>query len=240
MEPAPERILIVEDDPVTQAMLARYLGGAGYKIAVGSTLADARDALRAAPADVLLLDINLPDGDGISFARELRQHSTAGIIFVTQRAGDADRVLGLEAAGDDYVTKPVRLRELLAQVRALLRRQRLYHEVSPVDTVLTFDRWLIDLRRRELALLGGDVLALTPREFDLLAALVMARGATLTRDYLREVTSKREHTMDARTVDTLIARLRRKLSQADSAAGCPIRTVVGVGYRLDAKVDCGT
>lgn len=240
MTPKRERILIVEDDPITQTMLARYLESVGYEVVTGGNVAQAREALRIAPADVLLLDINLPDGDGISFARELRQHSTVGIIFVTQRTGDVDRILGLETAGDDYVTKPVRLRELLARVRALLRRQRLYHEVSPVDTVLTFDQWLIDLRRRELARLGGDVLPLTPREFDLLAALAMVRGATLTREYLLEVVSKREHTTDARTVDTLIARLRRKMSDAAGDAHCPIATVVGVGYRLDATVDCGT
>jgi two-component system, OmpR family, torCAD operon response regulator TorR len=240
MAPTSERILIVEDDPITQALLARYLGGAGYEIAVSCDIVEAREALRAAPADVILLDINLPDGDGVSFARELREHGTAGIIFVTQRSGDVDRVLALETAGDDYVTKPVRLRELLARVRALLRRQRLYHAVAPVETVLTFDRWLIDLQRRELALLGGDVLPLTPREFDLLAALVMARSATLTREYLLEVVSKREHTVDARTVDTLIARLRRKMVEATGHAHSPIATVVGVGYRLDTAVDCGT
>ncbi|AGK47518.1 torCAD operon transcriptional regulatory protein torR [Burkholderia thailandensis MSMB121] len=237
METAPGRILVVEDDPITRTMLARYLCSAGFDLRTSGNVAQARDALRAAPADVLLLDINLPDGDGISLARELREHSTAGIIFVTQRDGDLDRVLGLETAGDDYITKPFRLRELLARVRALLRRQRLYHEVAPVDTVLTFDRWLIDLRRRELALVGGAVLPLTPREFDLLAALVMVRGTTLTREYLLEVVSKRERTADARTVDTLIARLRRKMSGDAGGLRCPIGTVVGVGYRLDAAVN---
>lgn len=220
-------------------MLARYLGDASYRIATCSHLAQAREIVRHEVVDLLLLDINLPDGDGISFAAELRQRSTAGIIFVTQRSSDIDRIRGLEAAGDDYVTKPVNLRELLARVRALLRRQQLYREVSSSDTVLTFEHWLIDLRRRELALRDGVVLPLTPREFDLLAALAMARGATLTREYLLEVVSKREHTVDARTVDTLVARLRRKLSQAAATAGCPIRTVVGVGYRIDAKVNCG-
>lgn len=221
-------------------MLARYLGGAGYAVAVSGSVAEAREALCRDRIDILLLDINLPDGDGISFARELRERSTVGIIFVTQRTGDVDRILGLETAADDYVTKPVRLRELLARVRALLRRQRLYHEVSPVDTLLFFDRWLIDLQRRELALRGGNVLSLTPREFDLLAALVMARGTTLTREYLLGVVSKREHTVDARTVDTLVARLRHKMSSFAIDTRCPIATVVGKGYRLDAMVDCGT
>ena len=240
IEPPLERILVVEDDPITQTMLAQYLRDSGYAVRVSGSLAQARDTLRTAPADVLLLDINLPDGDGFSFARELRQHSTIGIVFVTQRTGECDRILGLESAGDDYITKPVRLRELLARVRALLRRQRLYRAVSPVDTVLTFDRWLIDLRRRELALLGGNVLSLTPRELDLLAALAMARGAPLTREYLLEIVSKRGHTVDARTVDTLIARLRHKMSSFSTATRCPITTVVGVGYRLDATVNCGT
>ncbi|AIO66203.1 response regulator transcription factor [Burkholderia oklahomensis] len=240
METSPGRILVVEDDPITRTMLARYLGGAGFDLLTSGNVAQARQALRAASADVLLLDINLPDGDGISLARELREHSTAGIIFVTQRDGDLDRVLGLETAGDDYITKPIRLRELLARVRALLRRQRLYREIAPVDTVLTFDRWLIDLRRRELALSGGAVLPLTPREFDLLAALVMVRGTTLTREYLLEVVSKRERATDSRTVDTLIARLRRKMSDDAGGMRCPIGTVAGIGYRLDAVVNRGS
>jgi two-component system torCAD operon response regulator TorR len=221
-------------------MLARYLGGAGYQVTTSTTTARAREVLRGQRFDLLLLDINLPDGDGVSLAHELRQHSTAGIIFVTQRSSDVDRILGLESAGDDYVTKPVHLRELLARVRALLRRQRLYREVSLSDTVLVFDGWVIDLRLRELAPQGGDALSLTHAEFDLLAALVMAPGKTLDRVYLQEVVSKKEHSADARTVDTLVARLRRKMSQASGDRQCPIRTVVGVGYRLDAKVSCGS
>ena len=235
MNAAQERALIVEDDPITRTMLADYFAREGYQAAAVSSLAEAREALSRYPVDFLLLDIMLPDGDGIEFAREIRRGSAVGIIFVTNRNRDADRILGLEAAGDDYVTKPINLRELLARVRALCRRRGLDRRFQPEDTVLAFDQWIIDLKRRELFVRNGAVVRLTRGEFDLLAALALARGETLTRDYLVEVVSNRALDVTPRTVDALVARLRRKL-ELTIAQPCPIRTVTGVGYRLDTAV----
>lgn len=233
--PTRERALVVEDDPIMRTMLASCFAGEGYEAEAASTIAEARQILRSRPADFLLLDIVLPDGDGIEFARELRRKSTVGIIFVTNRKRDADRILGLEAAGDDYVTKPVNLRELMARVRALCRRLALERKTWPDETVLEFDPWLIDLRQRELSIRGGQGVRLTRGEFDLLAALVLARGAVVTRDYLAEVVSKREIEVMPRTVDVLVSRIRGKLEKA-AGRPCPILTVVGHGYRLDAAV----
>jgi two-component system, OmpR family, torCAD operon response regulator TorR len=235
MSAAQERALIVEDDPITRTMLANYFSREGYQTVAVGNLAQARAALGEQPMDVLLLDIMLPDGDGIEFAREIRRESAIGIIFVTQRNRDADRIQGLEAAGDDYVTKPINLRELLARVRALCRRRGLDRRFQSEDTVLAFDAWIIDLKRRELSVRNGAVVRLTRGEFDLLAALALARGGTLTRDYLVEVVSNRALDVTPRTVDALVARLRRKLELAVGHP-CPIRTVTGTGYRLEAVV----
>jgi len=236
MNAAHERALIVEDDPITRTMLADYFSREGYEAMAVASLDQARDALALYQADFVLLDMMLPDGDGVEFAREIRRRSSVGIIFVTTRNRDADRIQALEAAGDDYVTKPINLRELLARVRALCRRRGLDRRFQPEDTVLAFDGWIIDLKRRELFVQNGAVVRLTRGEFDLLAALALARGETLTRDYLVEVVSNRALDVTPRTVDALVARLRRKLELA-VAQPCPIRTVTGAGYRLDAVVN---
>ena len=235
MSAAQERALIVEDDPITRAMLASYFSREGYQTMAVGDLGAARAALVERATDLMLLDIMLPDGDGIDFAREIRRGNAIGIIFVTQRNRDADRIRGLEAAGDDYVTKPINLRELLARVRALCRRRGLDRRFQADDTVLTFDAWIIDLKRRELSVRNGGVVRLTRGEFDLLAALALARGEVLTRDYLAEVVSNRALDVTPRTVDALVARLRRKLELAIGRP-CPIRTVTGTGYGLDAVI----
>jgi two-component system, OmpR family, torCAD operon response regulator TorR len=235
MNAAQERALIVEDDPITRTMLANYFSNEGYQTVAVGNLVEARAALGERAMDILLLDIMLPDGDGIDFAREIRRDSAIGIIFVTQRNRDADRIRGLEAAGDDYVTKPINLRELLARVRALCRRRGLDRRFQSEETVLTFGAWILDLQRRELSVRNGAVVRLTRGEFDLLAALALARGETLSRDYLVEVVSNRALDVTPRTVDALVARLRRKLELAVGQP-CPIRTVTGAGYRLEAVV----
>ena len=178
----------------------------------------------------------MPDGDGFGLAREIHAENPVGIIFVTQRNNDIDRILGLELAGDDYVTKPVNLRELLARARALLRRRRLDRESSRNRSVATFGSWLIDQTRREIATREGVPVRLTRGEFDLLAALVAADGRPLSRDYLIEVISNRDAEVGERTVDALIGRLRRKLGTTPGAPPI-IVTVGGVGYKLGVAID---
>src|SRR5262249_50411708 len=159
----------------------------------------------------LFVDIQLPDGDGIELAQEIRAASPVGIIFVTRRTSDADRIRGLEAAGDHYVTKPIDLRDLLARSRSLLRRRTIDTPAAANGSTLRLRDWTTDLARRELFAPDEAQISLTRGEFDLRAALVDARGRPLSRDYLIEVVSNRHAEVDIRTVDALVARLRRKL-----------------------------
>jgi two-component system torCAD operon response regulator TorR len=228
-----DRIVVVEDDPVTRTMIAGYFADQGFVMHDAGTLAEARRVVRRIKPDLIFIDVSLPDGDGFELARELQAGSDAGIIFVTGRDADIDRIVGLELAGDHYVTKPVDLRELLARTRSLLRRRKLDREAARRSTTARFGRFIIDLLRRELATLNGDPIRLTRGEFDLLAALVGADGRPLSRDYLTEVISNRQSDVDSRTVDALVARLRRKLAEASAESrDAMIVTVSGVGYRL--------
>jgi two-component system torCAD operon response regulator TorR len=231
-----DRLIVVEDDPVTRSMIARYFAEQGFEVEEAGTGAECRRALKRSPADLLFIDIQLPDGDGFDLAREIRATSAVGIIFVTQKDSEIDRIVGLELAGDDYVTKPVKLRELLARSRSLLRRRGLERDAARERSVITFESWLLDQTRRELTTREGVPVRVTRGEFDLLAALVQANGRPLSRDYLVEVVSNRDTEVGDRTVDALVARLRRKLQPP--AGGQPvIVTVTGVGYKLGVRTD---
>lgn len=230
------RLIVLDDDPVTRSMIARYFANEGFDVSEANCADECRRILKQRPIDLAFVDIHLPDTNGILLAQEIRATSSLGIIFVTQRDNEIDRVLGLESAGDDYVTKPVNLRELLARARALLRRRKLDNGAPPRSTVLTFGSWVLDLTRRELTPVGGEQIPLTRGEFDLLAALVEADGRPLYRDFLAEVVSNRTTDGDARTVDSLVARLRRKLAPLEGG-GAMIVTVNGVGYRFGLTVD---
>ena len=227
-----ERLIVVEDDPVTRAMIAGYFADHNFDVAEAGGCAECRLLLKRGRADLIFLDVQLPDGDGFEFAKEVQSLSRAGIIFVTRRDTEVDRILGLEVAGDHYVTKPINLRELLARARSLLRRREIEREAARSDTTIIFGNWVIDLTRRELTESGGKPVALTRAEFDLLAALVGADGRPLSREYLIEVVSNRQSEVDVRTVDALIARLRRKLIGGDQPV---IATVTGIGYKLVVK-----
>jgi two-component system, OmpR family, torCAD operon response regulator TorR len=224
-----ERLIVVEDDPVTRTMLVGYFSENNFDVVGAGSCAECRQALRAR-TDLVFLDVQLPDGDGFDLAKEIQATSNAGIIFVTRRDTDVDRILGLEVAGDHYVTKPINLRDLLARARSVLRRRRsIDRKAARNHNSIAFGDWIIDLTRRELLGSDGMPVALTRAEFDLLAALVGADGRPLSRDYLIEVVSNRQAEVDIRTVDALVARLRRKLV----GSGTPvITTVTGVGYKL--------
>lgn len=187
--------------------------------------------------DLLFVDIHLPDANGITFAQEIRASSQVGIIFVTQRDSEIDRVVGLESAGDDYVTKPINLRELMARTRSLLRRSKQSSGQPSHRSVITFGAYVMDMTRRELSSKGGKLIPLTRGEFDLLAALVEANGRPLYRDFLAEVVNNRTGGGEGalRTVDTLVARLRRKLKQAEGDETLII-TMPGIGYRFGRVV----
>lgn len=216
-------ILIVDDAADCLEMVAGYLEQQGLACLRAASIAEMRTILRGTVPALILLDVNLPDGDGITLAKQLRLGERSGLIFLTSRDTDEDVVAGLEAGGDDYVVKPVNLRALLARIRSVLRRSG--------ETVVAFDGWTLDMIRRELFTPNGQLLPLTSGEFNILAALAAQRPQPVSRDFLLDVISNRDpRDVSDHTVDTLVARLRRKM-----AAGChdvPIATVRGTGYAL--------
>ncbi|GAU82966.1 response regulator [Bosea sp. BIWAKO-01] len=233
-----ERLVIVEDDPVTRAVIAGYFIDQGFHVQEAETIAQARRTIQRFKPELIFIDVVLPDGDGFELAKELQSVSDAGIIFVTRRDADIDRIVGLELAGDHYVNKPVDLRDLLARTRSLLRRRKIERDMARRSTTATFGPFIMDFLRRELATINGDPIRLTRGEFDLLAALVESDGRPLSRDYLIEVVSNRFTDVDARSVDALVARLRRKLGQGGKPG--MIATVSGIGYKLGVPVERNT
>lgn len=224
-------ILVVEDEAATRSLISRYLLDAGFQVSEAANAADFRRILRSRkPIDLVLMDLRLPDASGMDLAKELRQTSQAGLIFVTSVNDEIDRVLGLELGADDYVTKPIALRELLARIRSTLRRVAPAGEASRSATMRFLGPWEIDLFRREARDAAGAVAQLTRAEFDLLAALVEADGRSVARDLLLDVVSNRSEEVSDRTVDTLISRLRAKL-EADPKQPGLVLTDRGVGYR---------
>lgn len=226
----PTQVLIVEDDVIARGIIAAELRREGFEVAEAESLASARRAFHRQPADLVLADVNLPDGAGFDLVQSLKATDDLAVIYMTTRGGLQDRVHGLESGGDDYVVKPIDLPELLARVRAVLRRYKKGRRLVRQDTVLTFAGWTLDLVRRELADSRGQVIDLTRGEFDLFAALVQTR-ATLDRDYLLEVISSAQANPSLRSIDVLVSRIRRKF--ADLPIPAPrILTIPGRGYAV--------
>jgi two-component system OmpR family response regulator len=226
------RVLVVDDDPEICNLLAEYLSTHGYEVAS----ADCGEAMRAemeraAPA-VVLLDIDLPDEDGLSLARFLRERYQVGIIMITGADEVVDRVVGLEVGADDYITKPFDLREVRARLRSVLRRMQSKTAVETPRAQASFIRvgkCKLDLRSHQLADAKGREVALTAMEFDLLKALVERPNQVLSRDELLTLTRKREWEPFDRSIDILIGRLRRKVEEDPNRPGA-IRTIRGAGY----------
>jgi len=227
-------LLVVEDDEVSREKMLAYFESEGYLVVTAESASVARRQLKQNDVNLVLLDINLPDGDGLSLAREIRQHSRVGIIFVSGRDDDIDRIVGLEIGADDYVTKPYNPRELLARVRGLLRRTDAAIDVSTVG-VRQFEGWHLDPLRRTLT--GGDCMPveLTRAEIELLELFTRLPGETLSRERLMAAVTHRSWHPGDRTIDVLIRRLRRKL-ESDPAKPTMIRTVHGEGYMFCATV----
>lgn len=224
-------VLIVEDAPEILELMAATLEKDGFRVLKAASLAQMKQHLLWARADLIVMDLNLPDGDGLETACEMRLRDRTGLIFVTARDTESDRLRGLEHGGDDYITKPVGPRELVARVNNVLRQR------GAQGGILSFAGWQLDTVRRELFSPSGELLALTTGEFNILAALAAVRPQPLSRDFLLDVISNRDpRTVAVHTVDTLISRLRRKL-EIGGGTGAPvggaiIKTVRGVGYAL--------
>jgi DNA-binding response OmpR family regulator len=239
MEGAESKVLIVEDDPTLLETLEYSLKRQGYRV---YTAADGRVALEVARQerpDALVLDVMLPGLDGFEVCRILRREMSVPILMLTARADEVDKIVGLEVGADDYLTKPFSMRELVARVKALLRRVRLIREElsvepGPADApgeMLTFGDLTIDLTRREVTR-QGDLLHLKPKEYDLLVFLVRNRGIVLSRDLILERVWGWDFDGGSRTVDVHVRWLREKI-EPDSASPTRIVTVRGIGYRFE-------
>jgi DNA-binding response OmpR family regulator len=233
-----EIILIVEDEPSLQETLAYNLKKEGYTVdAVGDGRAALETARRLKP-DLIVLDIMLPEMDGFEVARILRKEMTTAILMLTARDDVIDRVVGLEVGADDYLTKPFSMRELLARVKAQLRRTRLLREEmgqavtsEPKHERLTFDNLVIDLTRREVTL-ADKPLPLKPKEYELLLFLAEHRRQMLSREFILERVWGWDYIGDSRTVDVHVRWLRQKIEK-DAANPSRIVTVRGGGYRFE-------
>jgi DNA-binding response OmpR family regulator len=231
------KILVVEDEVPLLETLEYNLVKEGYDVCTASDGISALAVARRECPDLILLDIMLPQLDGLEVCRTLRQEMNVPIIMLTARTDEVDRVVGLEMGADDYVTKPFSMRELLARVKALLRRVRLLREEMaadeqrPATRTLVFGDVTIDETRHEV-LLGGEPLPLRPKEYDLLLFLARHRGATLTRDLILERVWGWDFGGGTRTVDVHIRGLREKI-EPDPANPARIVTVRGVGYRFE-------
>ena len=213
---------------MTRAKLAGYLEAAGHRVSEVADGLEMRRVMAEDPVDLLLLDINLPGEDGLELTREVRAHSELGIILVTGRTDDVDRIVGLEMGADDYVTKPFNPRELLARAKNLLRRTSAGgQQASP--PMRRFVGWHFDVRTRRLTDPGGSRVALTRAEFELLAALTGRPGEVLSRDRLLDLITHRSWEPSDRTIDVLVRRLRRKIEK-DPKAPEIIITAHGEGY----------
>lgn len=237
--PLDAKVLVVDDDDVTRACLVNYFVAEGYDVREAGTAEAAEQQLAEEPADLVLLDIRLPHKDGLTLTRELRVRSEVGIILVSGRQDEVERIIGLECGADEYVTKPFNTREILARAKNLIRRVRqagaacLGAPVLPTPAALQVcEGCVLHEHTRQLTHADGTVTALTEGEFQLLRAFLAHPGQTMSRDALLDQIRNREWVPSDRTVDVLVGRLRRKLHD-DAANPKIILTVHGAGYRFN-------
>ncbi|MEQ7154785.1 response regulator [Brevundimonas aurifodinae] len=224
------RILVVDDDPGIREVLCDYLGQHGYLTTGAASAIEMDTALAGHPVDLIVLDLMMPGEDGLSVVRRLS--GTPPVVMLSAMGEDTDRIIGLELGADDYLAKPCNPRELLARVRAILRRPR--EDETAAGATLSFDGWRLDLVRRELLRPDGEVVILSAGEFGLLRAFVERPGRVLTRDQLLEAARGAEADVFDRAMDVQISRLRKKLD--DGSGKDLIVTIRGEGYRFDARV----
>ncbi|MBI2852931.1 MAG: response regulator transcription factor [Chloroflexi bacterium] len=226
------KILVVDDEPKIVSLVRTYLEREDYQVSDALDGRRALEAFRREIPDLIILDIMLPEMDGLEVCREIRRSSDVPIIMLTARGEDADKLVGLELGADDYITKPFSPRELVARVRAVLRRSRPYAVPLPSPSRLVLGELVLDEERFEAAC-HGHPLALTPAEFHILAALARSPGRVFSRAQLLDSALGETYEGYERTIDVHIKNLRRKLGAADGREGCNIVTVHGIGYKLE-------
>ncbi len=224
-----QRILLVEDERAIAESLRYALEKEGYDVVEASDGSKALDLARTGSPDLVLLDVMLPGMSGFEVCRILRQESSVPILILTARADEPDRIAGLDLGADDYITKPFSLREVLARIRAALRRSQAAPTGTVRDEVVRAGELTMDLARHQITV-GDRPIALPPRQFDLLRAFLSNPGRVLTRATLLQQVWGYDFAGDDRTVDVHVRWLRRKLQEAGARSA--IETVRGVGYRL--------
>jgi DNA-binding response OmpR family regulator len=230
-------VLVVEDEPTLLETLEYNLERQGYDVSTATDGYAALEVARETEPDVILLDVMLPGIDGYEVCRTLRQEMIVPILMLTARDDEVDKIVGLEVGADDYMTKPFSMRELMARVKALLRRVRLIREdlvdpeEGPDHEQMSYGDLLIDLSRREVSR-DGEVLHLKPKEYELLVFLARNRGVVLSRDLILERVWGWDYDGGSRTVDVHVRWLREKI-EPEPADPVRIVTVRGVGYRFE-------
>jgi two-component system OmpR family response regulator len=237
-DPVPARILIVDDDAEFREVLTNYLEYKNLQVRSSSNSAEMLRQFSAHIPDLVLLDLRLGREDGLDLLRDIRSRSEVPIIIMTgNRRDEIDCVVGLELGADDYVTKPFGLRELLARIRAVLRRQEFGRNATdgnPSSGGYRFDGWALDLRARRLVNMSGEPVPLTKGEYALLVAFLASPGRPLSREHLLQATRIHEDVFD-RSIDVQVLRLRRKL-ESDIRSPRAIQTERGLGYRFALSV----
>jgi two-component system, OmpR family, response regulator len=230
------RILIVDDEPKVRTLLRRCLEGEGFDVSEAKDGAEMRVRLERETISLITLDLNLGKENGLDLAREVRKDRSVPIIMLTGKSDAIDRVVGLEVGADDYLAKPFELRELVARVRAVLRRVQAVEPIAPSGQRYAFEGWIFDLNRRSLKRGNGEAQELTTSEFNLLEAFVKRPHRVLSRDDIMDLLKGHDWSPLDRSIDNLVARLRKKV-EADPDRPAIIKTVRGVGYTFTADVE---
>ncbi|MEJ2375511.1 MAG: response regulator [Pseudolabrys sp.] len=240
MTTTPARIIVVDDDIQVRTLLRNLLETEGYIVSEAANGQEMRSLIEAQPTNLITLDLKLAGEDGLALAQEVRAKHHIPIIMVTAKVDDIDKIIGLELGADDYITKPFNVREVLARVRAVLRR---YDPTAGAQRTLkpgehekyAFSDWVLDITARELRTVDDQRADLTTAEFNLLELLVKHPTRVLSRDTIMNMMKGQEWAPFDRSIDTLVGRLRRKI-ELDSEHPSLIKTVRGVGYILAADV----
>jgi DNA-binding response OmpR family regulator len=230
-----DHILVVEDEPITREQLVSYFEEEGFRVSSADTGERALQLLSEHDIILVLLDIKLPGKDGLTLTREIRTQSDLGVILVTSKQEQIDRILGLESGADDYVTKPFDPRELLSRSRNLIRRVQTQQNQRRKSHIRTFDGWTLDLNKRELTSPEGIDAQLSAGEYQLLLAFMEKAGEVMNRDQLMNRIRNREWFPDDRYIDVLVGQLRKKLGERAANAKI-IATIHGTGYLFTPEV----
>jgi len=230
-----DHILIVEDEPITREQLISYFEEEGFRVSSTGSGSEVLPMIADNDVILVLLDIKLPGKDGLTLTREIRAQSDIGIILVTSKQEQIDRILGLESGADDYVTKPFDPRELLSRTKNLIRRVHIQQSQRRKNHIHSFDGWQLDLNKRELTSPEGQHTTLSAGEYQLLLAFMEKAGEVMNRDQLMFRIRNREWFPDDRYIDVLVGQLRKKLGERAANAKI-IATIHGTGYLFTPEV----